>query len=80
MKPALTVVTRHGCHLCEDMLAQLRQLQQEQGFELQLRDVDSEPALFQAYHDKVPVLLGEVGEICRYYLDPVALHRYFDGI
>ncbi len=45
-------------------------------FELTLVDIDSDPELIEKYNDLVPVLVGDAGEICHYFLDLVALRRY----
>lgn len=47
-------------------------------FSLESVDVDSEPALIEAYGHKVPVLVAPDGEeICHYFLDRDALDSYF---
>ena len=50
---AVVLVTRKGCHLCDDALRLLREL----GVEPQLADVDADDRLFQLYDWRVPVLL-----------------------
>jgi hypothetical protein len=48
------------------------------GFYLETVDVDSDPALAEAYGHKVPVLLDNDGEeIWHYFLDRQALDSYF---
>ena len=47
------LVTRKGCHLCDDALRVLREL----GVEPQLADVDADDRLFQLYDWRVPVVL-----------------------
>lgn len=54
---AVTLVTRSGCHLCEDAETRLRQLAAELGFEYREVDVDADPALRAEYSDRVPVIL-----------------------
>ncbi len=49
----VVLVTRKGCHLCDDALRLLREL----GFEPQLADVDTDDRLFQLYDWRVPVVL-----------------------
>ena len=49
----LVLVTRKGCHLCDDALGHLRAL----GHEPELRDVDADDELFRLYDWRVPVLL-----------------------
>ncbi|MGD8577487.1 MAG: glutaredoxin family protein [Thiohalophilus sp.] len=74
--PRLTLYLRHGCHLCEAMLAQLQPYQDELGFELETVDIDDDPALEAAYGELVPVLkLGE-SEICHYFLEVSKLQQY----
>jgi predicted thioredoxin/glutaredoxin len=55
------LVTRRGCHLCDDALALLRELGVEPG----VRDVDDDMQLFALYDFRVPVVLVDgrvVGE------------------
>lgn len=54
---AVTLVTRTGCHLCEDAAARLRELAAELGFGYREEDVDADPALRTEYSDRVPVIL-----------------------
>jgi glutaredoxin len=49
----VVLVTRKGCHLCDDALQLLREL----GVEPQLADVDADDRLFQLYDWRVPVVL-----------------------
>jgi len=71
--PRLSLYHRLGCHLCQEMEAELRRLQPGLGFQLVLIDVDSATALRDQYGALVPVLVGEQGEVCRYFLDEGAL-------
>ena len=60
MPPAdhhVTLITRRGCHLCEDAEALLRRLSQELGFPYTEEDVDADPARQTEYSDRVPVIL-----------------------
>ena len=80
MKAKLVIYVREDCHLCEDMVGKLRELQAAYSFEIEHRDVDLWPAWRQTYGDKVPVLLlGEV-EICRYFLDLRALQTVLEAL
>lgn len=76
-EPVLTLYLRHGCHLCEAMLAQLQPLQDELGFGLQTVDIDGEPALEAAYGEWIPVLTHGETEICHYFLEVSKLRQYF---
>lgn len=76
----LIVYGREHCHLCEDMIAALRELQARHPFSLDVVDVDSDADLKLRYGERVPVLMGEGQEICHYHFDPVALDAYFAKI
>ena len=69
----LVLYYRYGCHLCDEMLERLRELERVWGFRLLVTDVDADPELVQRFNDKVPVLEGAGSEICRYVLDEEAL-------
>jgi glutaredoxin len=71
--PKLTVLSREYCHLCEEMLAALRQFQGRYRFDLEVVDVDRHPKLEEKWGDKVPVLLDGDRELCHYYLDVEAV-------
>ena len=73
MKPALTVLSREYCHLCEEFLAALRQFQGRYSFDIEVIDVDRHPRLEEKWGDKVPVLLDGDLEICHYFLDAEAV-------
>ena len=69
IRPRLTLLSREYCHLCEEMLAALRQFQGRYDFDVDVVDVDRNPALEERWGDKVPVLLDGERELCRYHLD-----------
>lgn len=70
---AVVVYSRHGCHLCEDLLDQLAELAREHAFTVEVRDVDSDPALRSAYHARVPVVECGGEFVCEYFLDQETL-------
>lgn len=60
MPPArFELVTRDDCHLCHEMEALLRRVLPRHGLELELVDVDADPALVERFGDTVPVLLRD---------------------
>ncbi len=79
--PVLRVYVRSGCHLCDDMLQTLNELQPEHGFELEVIDILGNSRLEGEHGQFVPVLCGRRSgnweEICHYFLDLVALKQYF---
>lgn len=78
--PALTLYSRTWCHLCDDMLSGLRQLQSGQHFDLTVIDVDSDPALERRFGEWVPVLMHGERELCHYHLDSAAITEYLRKI
>ena len=51
----IVLVTRQGCHLCDQALALLRDL----GIDPKLADVDADDELFRLYDWRVPVVLAD---------------------
>jgi predicted thioredoxin/glutaredoxin len=49
----VVLVTRKGCHLCDDALRHLQDL----GYEPVLKDVDADDELYRLYDFRVPVVL-----------------------
>lgn len=71
-----TLYSRSYCHLCEDMLAALQALAPPgQPFEVDVIDVDADPALVARFDELVPVLFGRLDEpkLCHYFLDEAAV-------
>jgi hypothetical protein len=66
---SLILYTRRGCHLCEDFEQELRRLQAEAPFDIEIRDVDARPEWRTAFNGLVPLLLAGSEEISRYFLD-----------
>lgn len=58
----VTLITRAGCHLCEQAETSLRQLSAELGFGLELLDVDADRQRANEYSDRVPVILIDGAE------------------
>jgi len=71
----LTLIVRHGCHLCDDMRATLVELLDGRAVRVTELDVDADPALFARYNEWVPVLKRGEREICHYFIDAVALEQ-----
>lgn len=69
MHSNLVLYTRQGCHLCEAFLAELQQFDAGLCETLHYIDVDDSPADVERFGDKVPILLANGVEICRYYFD-----------
>jgi thiol-disulfide isomerase/thioredoxin len=76
--PKLIVYGREECHLCQDMILALQNLQVQVSFAFQVIDIDSDSELVARYGDKIPVLMSSHNdqEICHYFLDLAALDDY----
>jgi hypothetical protein len=72
----LSLVQRHDCGLCEEMLADLTRLGRTRPLPpIDLIDVDSDPLLKRRHGLDVPVLLLDGSVVCRHRLDRAELER-----
>lgn len=79
-RPRLTVFGRGYCHLCDELIDGLRQLQSRHDFEFDVIDVDSAPSLEAQYGELVPVLCHGDRRLCHYHLDADAVTAYLAQI
>ncbi len=76
MTPARVVlVTRVGCHLCDDARAVVADVCARAGATWLEEDVDSRPDLRDRFSDLVPVVLVDGDEQARYIVDAARLAR-----
>jgi glutaredoxin len=71
----LRLITRTGCHLCEDAAAVLTPIAAEAGLDVTPVDVDADPELQAEYGDRVPVLLLDGREHSYFTVDVPRLRR-----
>ena len=76
----LTLYSRVGCHLCEDMENLLPSYLEEAGISLNLVYIDNDSDLEQQYGTLVPMLKAGNREICHYFLDVKALQQYISEV
>jgi hypothetical protein len=69
------MVTREGCHLCDEMAALLNDVLPPYGLAWSPRDVDAEPELRARFTDVVPVLLRDGTPVAKIRLDRPGLVR-----
>lgn len=71
----ITVYSRAGCGCCVKALAVLEEAQRRYGFAIETVDIDSDPALVEAYGSTVPVV--SLGGKVRFkgLVNPVLLDR-----
>jgi glutaredoxin-like protein DUF836 len=73
------MVTREGCHLCDEMAAVLDKVLPSYGLTWSPRDVDAEPELRARFTDVVPVLLRDGVPVAKVRLDRRSLIRIVEG-
>jgi len=56
MKPRVTLYTRRGCCLCDDVKRTLDAARSRTEFDYDERDIDTDPELRRLYNDEVPVV------------------------
>lgn len=66
----VTLLTRIGCHLCEQAKPMLAQICAEAGAGLDEVDVDSDPELRAEYGDRLPVFLVDGREHGYWRVEP----------
>jgi predicted thioredoxin/glutaredoxin len=72
----LSLVQRHECELCQEMLDELTRLGRVRVLPpIELIDVDSDPVLKRRHGLDVPVLLLDGSVVCRHRLDRAELER-----
>jgi len=72
--PALTVYSRRGCHLCEQLIEELLPLVREQ-LDIEVIDVDSRDDWREKYDSRVPVIEFDGRLVCELSLDRDAVMR-----
>jgi glutaredoxin len=69
MIPRVTLYTRRGCHLCEEVAAALASARAEEPFALEAIDIDRDPALVARFGWEVPVVFVDGRKHAKYRLD-----------
>ena len=70
------LVTRQGCHLCDEALGSLRAV----GVEPELRDVDADGELYRLYDWRVPVVLLDGRVVAEGRIDQAALREVLPDV
>ncbi len=69
MKPLVTLYTRAGCCLCDDVKRTIQQARSRADFDYEERDIDSDPDLRRLYNDEVPVIAINRVKAFKYRMD-----------
>jgi len=67
--PLLTLYTKPGCHLCEELADELDALRPAWGFSVEDVDITRDDELFARYRHAIPVLVCGAEEIARGRVD-----------
>ena len=80
MTSSKTVVlyTRVGCHLCDDAKDVIDGVRVDRAFELEIIDVDTDPALAAAYGLEVPVIAIDGRKAFKFRVTAEALRQRLD--
>ena len=69
----VVVLTRQGCHLCDEAIAQVAAVCAEIGEAYVVLDVDSDPDMQRRYTEQVPVTFVDGAQHDFWRVDPVRL-------
>ena len=61
----LTLYSKPGCHLCEDVRALLDELQPDYRFAIEEIDITADADTLERYRHEIPVLLRDGKEVAR---------------
>jgi len=75
MKPQVTLYSKPGCHLCEEMKSEIARANCAEAYDLQEVNIESNPELFARYRFDIPVLLIDGVEMFRHRLTAAAFRE-----
>jgi glutaredoxin len=71
----VTVYSKPGCHLCEEAIHVLQQVQKQQKFELEEVNIENDPALLAEYGEQIPVITLNGTFLFEYAVDETRLRQ-----
>jgi len=74
----VTLLTRAGCHLCDDAKAQIAPLLREFGATLREVDIDSDPALRTEHGNDIPVIFLSGRKVAKHRVDIAQFRRQLE--
>ncbi|HZI50043.1 MAG TPA: glutaredoxin family protein [Pyrinomonadaceae bacterium] len=75
MKAQVTLYSKPGCHLCEEMKLEIARANCAEVFELEEVNIESDPELWTRYRFDIPVLLIDGVEMFRHRLTSAAFRE-----
>lgn len=76
--PRLALYTREGCHLCDEMIAELGHWLEGRGLGVAILDVDADAAARSRFGLMVPVLTVDGDPVCSGRFDPDVLEELIE--
>jgi glutaredoxin len=77
--PLVTLYSRPGCHLCEEMKAVIERVARATPFALDEIDISGDPELERLYGLEIPVLLVDGRKAAKYRVTEEQLRRRLAG-
>ena len=71
----LTLYSRPGCHLCDDMKAVVARVSARVPVSVDVVNIDDDAALTARYGFEIPVLLVEGRKVAKYRIEEAVLER-----
>lgn len=71
--PLITVLSRPGCHLCEEALAALAPIAAEHGAEIVEVNIETDDELHREHLERIPVIVIGGAEVCHHFVDSTAV-------
>lgn len=73
------VYTKNGCHLCDEVKAQLQSLQQRYPFELREQNIVEDAEIYEKFKDEIPVIFINGRKAFKFHLDEKEFVRRIGG-
>ena len=78
-RPVLTIYSRPGCHLCDDMKAVVVRVAHSIPLAFQEIDISGDPDLERRYGEEIPVLLVDGRKAAKYRITETELRHIVAG-
>ena len=65
----ITVYSKRDCHLCDEAKGVLKRFAASYPLQINEQDIESDPALFEKFHDEIPVIFLENRKLFKYRID-----------
>ncbi|MES9509010.1 glutaredoxin family protein [Streptomyces sp. NPDC000609] len=69
----VTLIGKHGCHLCDDARQVVREVCEETGVSWEEKDISRDEELYREYWEQIPVVLIDDEQHTFWRVDPARL-------